>query len=104
MNSKLQNMFSLYKGSGRKTTNSNCDIILSILQEPLPTTPVLLDFRNLNTNSSVIELSSRTYYDAKYRKLMFFNFYFELFFSTKINYLMLFHWYDLKIKFSIAEN
>lgn len=75
MNSKLQNIFSLYKGSGTKTTNSNCDIMLSILQEPLPTIPVVLDFRNLNTNCSLIELGSRSYYDAKYRKLMGFSFF-----------------------------
>jgi len=70
MNSHLQSLFSLYKGSGQKLTNSNCDILLSILQEPIPTKPILLDFTHLNTHSPMIELCPRTHYDAKYRKFL----------------------------------
>lgn len=71
MNCSLQSTFSLYKGSGKKKTNSKCDSLLSILQEPIPATPVILDFNDLNTHSlksSMIELDSYTYYDFQYRK------------------------------------
>ena len=75
MNSSLQSIFSLYKGSGKKKTNSNCDSLLSLLQEPIPATPVVLDFKNLDThnlNSSLIELGSCTDYDVEFRKCISF--------------------------------
>ena len=72
MNSHLQSLFSLYQGSGRKSSNSNCDVLLSILQEPVPTKPIILDFSHLNTHSPMIELCLNTQYDAKCRKFFAF--------------------------------
>ena len=68
MNSSLQSIFSLYKGNASKKTNSKCDILLSILKEPIPSTPVIIVFKNLNTygsDKSINELSRC----KKYRKL-----------------------------------
>ena len=74
MNASLQSIFSLYKGNASKKTNSNCDILLSILKEPVPSKPVVLDFEKLNTHGSINELRPC----KKCRKLFFKN----PFFST----------------------
>ena len=65
MNFKLQNLFSFYKGCGNKTMNSSSKCLFAILQEPIPITPVILDFRSLNnesSDSSLIEMDSCKHY------------------------------------------
>ncbi len=65
---------------GVKNYLENCSLLLQILKDPIPETPIMLDFSYMNKEECSQAAALSTYFDSAYsqpQQSKFVNFYFE---------------------------